>query len=80
MRIIAKQAKNISKLFFVQAPDKFIFDLSKGIHNNRNCLIDNLHFYPFGGFAKTASYANAIASGSIQLLPKGGFNVIGAAA
>ena len=29
MRIIAKQAKNISKLFFVQAPDKFIFDLSK---------------------------------------------------
>ena len=32
--------------------------------------------YPFGGFAKTATYANAVASGQIELKPKGGFSVI----
>ena len=75
MRIIAKQAKNISKLFFVQAPDKFIFDLSKGIHNNRNCLIDNLHFYPFGGFKKTAEWAKALERGNFTLNSNGGFSI-----
>ena len=75
MRIIAKQAKNISKLFFVQAPDKFIFDLSKGIYNNNNCLIENFHFYPFGGFKKTADWAFSLEKGNFTLNIEGGFSV-----
>ena len=30
----------------------------------------------FGGFARTASYAEAISSGKIKLLSKGGFEVV----
>jgi methylenetetrahydrofolate reductase (NADPH) len=41
-----------------------------------DCLIQYFHFYPFGGFAKTAAYASAVANGGIRLLPKGGFDVI----
>ena len=42
---------------------------------DEDCLIRHFHFYPFGGFARTATYAGAIADGKIEMLPKGGFNV-----
>jgi len=54
--------------------------LAYGMAHDPDCLIEHFHFYPFGGFGKTAAYANAIAAGDIQLLPKGGFDVIGTAA
>ena len=80
MRFISKQARNVAKLMTVQSPHVLLSDLAKGMANDSDCLIENFHFYPFGGFAKTAIYANAVASGSIQLLPKGGFDVIDTAA
>ena len=76
MRFISKQARNVAKLMTVQSPHVLLSDLAQGMANDSDCLIENFHFYPFGGFAKTAIYANAVASGSIQLLPKGGFDVI----
>ena len=79
MRFISKQTRNVAKLMTVQSPHQLLFDLAEGMADDSNCLIEHFHFYPFGGFAKTAIYANAIASGSIQLLPKGGFDVIGSA-
>ena len=36
MRMISKQAKNITKLFMIQAPDKYIYDLSYAINNEKN--------------------------------------------
>ena len=80
MRFISKQARNVAKLMTVQSPHLLLSDLAQGMADDSDCLIEHFHFYPFGGFAKTAIYANAIASGSIQLLPKGGFDVIGDAA
>ena len=76
MRFVSKQARNVAKLMTVQSPHLLLSDLAEGMASDPNCLIEDLHFYPFGGFAKTAVYANAIASGNIQLLPKGGFDVI----
>ena len=80
MRFISKQARNVSKLMTVQSPHLLLSDLAQGMADDSDCLIEHFHFYPFGGFAKTAIYANAITSGSIQLLPKGGFDVIATAA
>lgn len=80
MRFISKQARNVTKLMTVQSPHLLLSDLAQGMEDDSDCLIEHFHFYPFGGFAKTAIYANAIASGSIQLLPKGGFDVIATAA
>ena len=40
-----------------------------------DCLLAHFHYYPFGGFAKTAAYASAVAGGDITLKPKGGFTV-----
>ena len=80
MRFISKQARNVTKLMTVQSPHLLISDIAKGMVDDPDCLIKHFHFYPFGGFSKTAIYADAIASGSIQLLPEGGFDVIGTAA
>jgi methylenetetrahydrofolate reductase (NADPH) len=80
MRFISKQARNVTKLMTVQSPHLLLSDLAQGMAEDPDCLIEHFHFYPFGGFAKTAIYATAIASGSIQSLPKGGFDVLGTAA
>ena len=76
MRFISKQARNVTKLMTVQSPHLLLSDLALGMARDPDCLIENFHFYPFGGFAKTAAYANAVAAGDIKLLSKGGFDVI----
>ena len=78
MRFISKQARNVAKLMTVQSPHLLIAGLAEGMAADRDCLIRHFHYYPFGGFARTAAYAGAIADGRIDLLPKGGFDVIDA--
>ena len=75
MRFIAKQARNVAKLMTVQSPHLLIAGLAEGMAADSDCLIRHFHYYPFGGFARTATYAGAIAAGRIELLPKGGFDV-----
>ena len=76
MRFIAKQARNVAKLMTVQSPHLLLSGLAEGMAADEDCLIQHFHYYPFGGFAKTAIYGDAIAKGEITLLPKGGFEVI----
>lgn len=76
MRFIQKQAKNVAKLLTVQAPDVLLSELAEGMANDEGCLLAHFHYYPFGGFAKTASYASAVAAGNIELKTKGGFAVL----
>jgi methylenetetrahydrofolate reductase (NADPH) len=63
MSFLTKQARNVTKLLTIQSPDALLSGLSKGIEKDKNCLIENFHFYPFGGFAETASYINSIMTG-----------------
>jgi len=80
MRFISKQARNVTKLMTVQSPHLLLAGLARGMAADPDCLIAHFHFYPFGGFAKTAAYADAVAHGQIRLLPKGGFDVLPPAA
>ena len=75
MRFVAKQAKNVAKLLTVQSPHLLLAGLAEGMANDEECLIQHFHYYPFGGFVKTAAYADKIANGEITLLKKGGFDV-----
>jgi methylenetetrahydrofolate reductase (NADPH) len=76
MRFVAKQAKNVAKLMTVQSPHMLITGLAEGMAADDACLIRHFHYYPFGGFARTAAYAGGVAESNIELLPKGGFDVI----
>ena len=75
MRFIAKQARNVAKLMTVQSPNQLLAGLAEGMAADNQCLLQHFHYYPFGGFAKTAAYAKAVEQGKIRLLPKGGFEV-----
>lgn len=65
IRVLTRQARNLAKLMLVQAPDKLILDLAAYKAGDPDCGIEKLHFYPFGGLAKTAEWANAVAAGDI---------------
>ena len=69
MRMLTRQARNLAKLLVVQAPDRLIAGLAPAMANDPDCRITRLHFYPFGGFARTAEWANAVAAG--QIVPAG---------
>ncbi|MCE2516314.1 MAG: methylenetetrahydrofolate reductase [Alphaproteobacteria bacterium] len=75
MRVIAKQAKNVTKLLTVQSPHLLLTGLAEAMAADPESRIAHFHYYPFGGFARTSRWASAVASGNIELLPKGGFAV-----
>ncbi len=76
MRVIAKQAKNVSKLLTVQSPHLLIAGLAEAMADDPESLIQHFHYYPFGGFARCAKWADAVAQGQITPLKKGGFSVL----
>ena len=76
MRMLTKQARNITKLLTVQSPDKYILGLAKGVYSDSECLIKKLHYYPFGGFKKTADWAKKLENGYISLNENDGFQII----
>ena len=47
--VLRKYGLNLSKLMFVNKPDKIIFDLQG---------YDQLHLYPFGGIEKSSEWLN----------------------
>ena len=76
MRFIAKQAGNVAKLMTVQSPHLLLGGLAEGMAADKACLIKHFHYYPFGGFVKTAKYAQAISNGNVRLKTNGGFEII----
>jgi methylenetetrahydrofolate reductase (NADPH) len=75
MRLITKQARNVTKLLTVQSPHMLITGLSEAMAADTESRIRHFHYYPFGGFARTAKWAGAVASGDFKLEAKGGFSV-----
>ena len=60
----------------VQSPHLLLSGLAEGMADNKECLIEHFHYYPFGGFVKTAQYAKAVSEGKVNLIPQGGFEII----
>ena len=77
IKMIAKQSRNLAKLLMVQVPDKYIFDLANGINIDKECMIENLHFYPFGGFKRTVEWASGLENGDLTFDENGGFKING---
>ena len=75
MRMITKQARNVTRLLTVQSPHTLITGLAEAMANDPESRLSHFHYYPFGGFARTEKWATAVAAGDFDLLPKGGFSV-----
>ncbi|WP_205624948.1 methylenetetrahydrofolate reductase [Geminicoccus roseus] len=76
LSFLSKRAGNVLQLVTAAEPDGFVVDLANAVAGDRDNLIAGLHFYPFGGFDKTAAYAKALAEGSFTMESDGeGFAV-----
>ena len=73
MKVLTKQAKNITKLLVVNTPDKLVTDLADYQTNDPDCSIVGVHMYPLGGLRRSASWSYAVADGLFTLNDRGGF-------
>ncbi|MCV6610498.1 MAG: methylenetetrahydrofolate reductase [Amphritea sp.] len=76
MKVLTKQAKNLSKLLVVNTPDKQVHDLAHYHATDPNCGITGVHMYPLGGLRRTAQWSYEVVDGRIEMDGKGGFKTI----
>jgi len=75
MRFLTRQARNVTKLLSVSAPDKLVADLATYKAENPACGIVSAHMFPLGGLKRTTTWSNAVVDGRFELDAKGGFKV-----
>jgi methylenetetrahydrofolate reductase (NADPH) len=76
VRMLARQGGNLLKLASLSYPDALITALAQHRAIDPDCRIERLHFYPFGGLARTARWIEAIREGAFTLHDDGlGFTV-----
>ena len=69
MSFLVKQAKNVSRLITVNAPDKLIAGIAHGIVADPDSLLKTVHIYPLGGLKKSAYWSYAVADGRMEVEP-----------
>lgn len=67
MRILTRQARNITKLMTVKAPDRLIADLAYYKATDPECGIRRVHIYPLGGLRRSALWSYAVVDGDFTL-------------
>jgi len=76
MRFLTRQAKNVTKLMSVNAPDQLTADLAKYWAEDPACGIERVHVYPLGGLRKSAAWAHAVVDGDFTMKSDGrGFTI-----
>jgi 5,10-methylenetetrahydrofolate reductase len=54
--------------------DTIVAGLAETVAGDPDSLLHGVHFYPFGGLAKTTAWLNAAATGNFRIKPNGGFD------
>jgi methylenetetrahydrofolate reductase (NADPH) len=71
MRVVTRQARNVAKLLSVQMPDALLAGLAEYQVSDPERQLRGIHFYPFGGFAKTCAWFSSVAEGRFALARDG---------
>jgi methylenetetrahydrofolate reductase (NADPH) len=71
----ARHYSSLTRLLTVSAPDEAIVSFAKNKDANPQSPINAFHFFPFGGFKKTADWANKVAAGNFEITDAGGLKV-----
>jgi methylenetetrahydrofolate reductase (NADPH) len=67
MRFLSRQARNVTKLMTVSAPDKLILDLARYSAEDPACGLRQVHVYPLGGLRRSAAWTYAVMDGAFTL-------------
>lgn len=71
MAFLSRQARNISRLLAVSAPDRLVTALAEYQDADPRCGIEGVHMYPLGGLGKTAAWCRAVAEGRFTMNSRG---------
>jgi methylenetetrahydrofolate reductase (NADPH) len=78
MRFLTRQARNVTKLMSVSAPDRLITELAAYRAADPACGIVGAHVYPLGGLRRSARWSYAVADGRFTMAADAkGFGVEG---
>ena len=76
MRFLTRQARNVTKLLKVTAPDRLVAGLAAYRATDPQCGIRGVHVYPLGGLKRSARWAQAVVDGRFEMREGGqGFEV-----
>jgi len=75
LQAFSKRAASLTRLLTVSAPDDILVGLAAFREKNPKSHISGIHFFPFGGFKKTADWANKVVAGNFELTSDGGLRV-----
>ena len=76
MRFLTRQARNVTKLMKLSAPDELLRQLAHYAATDESCGIVGAHMYPLGGLRRSAAWSYAVCDGDFEINPKGtGFKV-----
>jgi methylenetetrahydrofolate reductase (NADH) len=71
LEAFAKRAGKFTKLLTVATPDDTLVRLVQYKEKNPTSHLAGIHFFPFGGFKRTAAWANNIVDGQFELSSDG---------
>ena len=75
LQAFSKRAASLTKLLTVNAPDDILVGLAAYRERTPKSHLSGVHFFPFGGFKKTADWANKIIGGTFEITSDGGLRV-----
>ncbi len=76
MKFLTRQARNLTKLMTVSAPDRLVTDLAAYQASDPSCGIAGVHMYPLGGLHRSAKWSYAVIDGAFTMNEDGkGFSV-----
>jgi len=76
MKFLTRQARNLTKLMTVSAPDRLVTELAAYKAKDPGCGIAGVHMYPLGGLRRSAKWSYAVTDGAFTMNRDGtGFSV-----
>ena len=77
LQAFSKRYASFTKLLTISTPDETIVALARHKEQAPQTSVSGIHFFTFGGFEKTAAWANTIAEGNFEVTNAGGLKVQG---
>ncbi len=71
IRFLTKQARQVTRLLTVNAPDQLVRELAAYKAKDPKCGITHAHMYPLGGMRRSAAWSYAVLDGEFTLEGKG---------
>jgi len=75
LQAFSKRYASLAKLLTVSTPDTTIVALARHKDRTPQTRLNGVHFFTFGGFRKTADWANKIVAGNFEMTDGGGLKV-----